>query len=231
MGTFGGAISFDHRYSLDPVGGGPNYFDGAVLEISCPTINSGAFTDVADPLVGGNFIGATYNGTISTAFSNPIGGRMAWSQNSGGYRSTFVILGFRVRGQTVRFRFRMCSDSAGMGEGWRVDNVRVTMGCESTPPPAPTRTPGVPEPVPPGNCYSVLTQSTSQVIAPDNVASCNFGSPNFFHSDNSYWRAFNMGGFTDGSAYLVNSVSFGIESATANPAIRKCFIFMAFPRL
>ena len=45
--------------------------------------------------------------------------------------------------------------------------------------------------------------------------SCNSGSPGFFHTDNSYWRAFNMATFTGGQAYNVTSVSFGIETAIA----------------
>ena len=84
--------------------------------------------------------------------------------------------------------------------------------------PTPTPTPGTPTPTPGGTCPPVITHSTSQTITPGSV-SCNGGAPGFFHADNSYWRAFNMGTFTGGAAYNVTSVSFGIETATANPAV------------
>ncbi len=55
------SVTFRHSYELE------EGFDGAVLEISTPSINGGAFTDVTDPAVGGQFFGAGgYNTTIST---------------------------------------------------------------------------------------------------------------------------------------------------------------------
>ena len=101
-----------------------------------------------------------------------------------------------------------------------------TGDCGDPPPPTPTPTPtptltptpGTPTPTPTATCPPVITQSTSQTITPGSV-SCNGGAPGFFHADNSYWRAFNMATFTGGQAYNVTSVSFGIETATANPAV------------
>ena len=37
----------------------------AVLEVSSPNINGGAFTDITDPAVGGNFVTGGYVGVIS----------------------------------------------------------------------------------------------------------------------------------------------------------------------
>ena len=147
-GSVGASFVFRTNYSFDPGSGTTEASDGGVLEISSPNINGGAFTDITDPAVGGNFIAGGYNGTISTAFGSPIGGRMAWTGNSGGYRDVGIQLGSRIANRAIRLRFRMCSDSSGSGIGWHVDNFVVAMGCESLPPPAPTRPPGTPAPTP-----------------------------------------------------------------------------------
>ena len=60
---------------------------------------------------------------------------------------------------------------------------------------------------------SLLTaESTSQTILDGNSVSCNNG---IGHTDNHYWRAFDMNTFTGGQEYDVTSVSFGIEQATS----------------
>ena len=145
-------VSFRNNYALEPIGGGANFFDGGVLEVSSPNIAGGAFTDITNAAVGGSFVTGGYNGTISTAFSNPIGGRMAWSQSSGGYINTVANLGPNVNGQTIKLRFRMCSDSSVSGTGWRVDTIQVSGGSVCcgvpTPTPFPTPTPGTPTPTP-----------------------------------------------------------------------------------
>jgi hypothetical protein len=66
-----------------------------------------------------------------------------------------------------------------------------------------------------GGCPPTITHSTSQTIVQFNSASCNNGPPNFNHTDNSYWRAFDMNTFTGGQQYDVTDVSFGVEQATS----------------
>src|SRR5213075_1372618 len=61
-----------------------------------------------------------------------------------------------------------------------------------------------------GTCAATITESSSQAIVTGNSVSCNNGTG---HTDNSYWRAFNMATFTGGQQYNVSSVSFGVESA------------------
>ena len=135
-------VSFRNNYALEPIGGGANFFDGAVLEVSSPNIAGGAFTDITDAAVGGSFVTGGYNGTISTAFMSPIGGRMAWSQSSAGYINTVANLGPNVNGQTIKLRFRMCSDSSVSGTGWRIDTIVVSGGsCGPTPTPCAACTP------------------------------------------------------------------------------------------
>ena len=97
--------------------------DGGVLEIS---LDKGAFVDIL--AAGGTFIENGYNSPISTSSGNPIGGRMAWSGVSGGYRTTRVNLPARAAGSNVRLRWRVASNSsiALPGSVWRVDTITVT---------------------------------------------------------------------------------------------------------
>ena len=118
-------VRFRNNYALEPIGGGPNFLDGGVLEVSSPNINGGAFTDIADAAAGGSFVTGGYNGTIATGLGNPLAGRMAWSQSSGGYINTVANLGPNVNGHTITLRFRMGSDNNGAGTGWRIDNLSI----------------------------------------------------------------------------------------------------------
>ena len=63
---------------------------------------------------------------------------MAWSGNSCCYVCTVVNLPAAANGQTVKFRFRMASDSSVASTGWRIDKVQVSDGngsiCCSTGP-------------------------------------------------------------------------------------------------
>jgi len=111
-------LTFRNNYNLE------NNFDGGVLEIS---INGGPFQDIL--AAGGSFVTGGYNGTVSTCCSNPIGGRQAWTGNSGGYITTTVNLpGSGPR--TVVLRFRMGSDSSVPGVGWRIDTLTVQDGFQ-----------------------------------------------------------------------------------------------------
>lgn len=113
-------LSFRNNFNLQ------SSFDGGVLEVSSPNIAGGAFTDITNAAVGGSFVAGGYTGTISTAFASPIGGRMAWSGNSGGYIDTVANLGPHVVGQTIKLRFRLGTDQAlGVG-GWRIDTISIT---------------------------------------------------------------------------------------------------------
>lgn len=70
------------------------------------------------------FVGGGYNRTISPSFGSPIAGRHAWSGLSGGFVATDVDLE-PFAGHTIRFRFRMASDSSTAGTGWWIDDVQV----------------------------------------------------------------------------------------------------------
>src|SRR4029453_16700622 len=80
--TTNAQITFRHSFNLEDT------FDGTVLEVSSPNINGGAFTDITNAAVGGSFVIGGYTDTINATFLSPIGGRQAWSGNSGGYITT-----------------------------------------------------------------------------------------------------------------------------------------------
>jgi N-acetylneuraminic acid mutarotase len=126
-------ISFWHSYNLE-IGR-----DGAVLEISSPNINGGAFTDITDPAVNGS-VTPGYNSLISSAFQSPIAGQMAWSGNSDGYVLTQVrYFNAVLPPSQIRLRFRLVSDNNGASEGWRIDTL--TFQSDECNPPTPTPTP------------------------------------------------------------------------------------------
>ncbi|MEO7922728.1 MAG: immunoglobulin domain-containing protein [Chitinophagaceae bacterium] len=102
-----------------------NNFDGLVLEIS---MSAGPFTDIIT--AGGSFVAGGYNATISTSFGSPIGGRPAWTGNSGGFVTTTVNLPAAANGQTVVLRWRRATDNSVSGVGANIDNVTITnAGC------------------------------------------------------------------------------------------------------
>ncbi len=112
-------LTFRNSYATE------NTFDGGVLEIA---IGAGAFQDIIT--AGGTFVSGGYNGTISGSFSSPIGGRQAWTGNSGGYITTAVTLPPAASGQNIRLRWRMATDISVASTGWAVDSVSiVTLVC------------------------------------------------------------------------------------------------------
>jgi hypothetical protein len=107
-------LSFWHKFTLE------NTFDGGVLETS---IDGGTtWVDVG----AANITTGTYNGTISTSFGSPIGGRQAWTGTQAAYGQVIASLPVATfAGQNLRFRFRMASDSSVAGTGWWVDDISV----------------------------------------------------------------------------------------------------------
>ncbi|MFZ1221568.1 MAG: choice-of-anchor Q domain-containing protein [Chthoniobacterales bacterium] len=167
VSSFDFSGSFWHSYNLE------EGFDGAVLEISNPSINGGAFTDVTDPAVGGQFYpGTGYNTTIGATSQSPIAGRMAWGGNSNGYVRCAFSFGMPFNpgfsGSTI-FRFRLVTDNSGASGGWRVDTFRWDHNeCN---PPAPTPTPlptatSTPTPTPTASATPTATLTPSPTPAP-----------------------------------------------------------------
>jgi hypothetical protein len=112
-------LSFANNYDLEP-NNALEAFDGGVLEIK---IGAGAFTDIL--AAGGTFVTNGYTHTISTNFSNPLGGRSAWSGTSPGFLPTVVNLPPSAGGQTVQLRWRCGTDNSNGRSGWHIDAIAI----------------------------------------------------------------------------------------------------------
>jgi endonuclease I len=101
-------LTFRQNYGLvaDPSTPSVGY-DGGVLEIS---IGGGSFQDIV--AAGGSFVSGGYNATLSSGYANPLGGRSAWSGNSGGFVTTTVNLPATAAGQSVQLRWRCGTGNA-----------------------------------------------------------------------------------------------------------------------
>ncbi|MEY4226815.1 MAG: hypothetical protein RL190_1572, partial [Actinomycetota bacterium] len=113
-------LRFDHWYGFEANDAGGN-FDGGVIEYS---VGGGAWTDIAALTAVNGYTGRI---TAGTGFDNPLGDRSAFVNASNGPIQTRVSLA-SLAGQTVRFRFRIATDTGGGGSGWYVDSVRIH-GC------------------------------------------------------------------------------------------------------
>ena len=110
-------LHFNHSHNFEA-----GAFDGGVVEYS----NGGAWTD-AGPL----FLENGYNGTVSSSYGNPLGGRSAFVDESNGYISSRLDLS-SLAGQNVKFRFRIGTDTSVDNYGWHIDDVRIyTCGAAS----------------------------------------------------------------------------------------------------
>jgi hypothetical protein len=109
-------LSFRHRYNTE------TGWDGGVLEVS---IGGGPYLDIL--AAGGVFVQGGYNAVMGTSAPNPLGGRMGWTGNSGGYLTTIARLPSAAAGQSVQLRWRFGADNntAPPGGGWNVDTIRV----------------------------------------------------------------------------------------------------------
>jgi hypothetical protein len=118
-------MTFRNNFHTEFSGG--IYWDGYVLEVSAPGISGGDFLDITDSHVGGSFVSGGYTGEICCGTCpGPLPPRMAWAGDSGGYIDTVINLGPNLIGQTVTFRFRMCTDEAVSAPGVRIDNFSIT---------------------------------------------------------------------------------------------------------
>ena len=112
-------LSFRNRFTLE------TGFDGGVLEIS---INGDPFEDIIG--AGGSFISGPYTHTISSSFSSPIAGRMAWSgTTTGGFITSTVLLPGSAVGVNVQFRWRVATDNSVAGTGQFIDTITLTQDC------------------------------------------------------------------------------------------------------
>jgi hypothetical protein len=170
-------LTFRNNFNLEDT------FDGAVLEVSSPNINAGAFTDITAAAVGGSFVSGGYTDTISTNFLSPIAGRQAWSGNSGGFITTTANLGPNVAGQTIKLRFRFASDCSVSATGWFIDTVKVTDGltcCTTTVTCVLTCPANITKSTDPNQCGAVTTYPAPTTTGTCGTVTCSPASGSFF---------------------------------------------------
>jgi MYXO-CTERM domain-containing protein len=108
-------ISFSHRHDFEQEQ--TLNYDAGVIEIRA---NGGAWTDVATYATMG------YGGVVQSDSDNPLGGRMAYVGRNPAWPSEDSVtldLGTAFAGQTVRVRFRLCTDQAVQAGGWQIDDI------------------------------------------------------------------------------------------------------------
>ena len=110
-------LTFRHNFYTETL------YDGGALEIS---IAGGPFTDIL--AAGGSFLTNGYTQIISSCCGNPLANRGAWTGSSGGFVPTIVNLPASVAGQTIRLRWRFCSDNMIAATGWYLDTVSLFDG-------------------------------------------------------------------------------------------------------
>ncbi|HEY1014004.1 MAG TPA: hypothetical protein VGE07_14930, partial [Herpetosiphonaceae bacterium] len=110
----GAFLRFNHSYGFEA--DSTSNYDGGVVEYSIN--NGGTWQDV-----GGLFDNNGYGGTMETG-ENPLGGRQGFVDHSNGYGASRANLS-DLAGQSVRFRFRIGTDSQVDDYGWFIDDVQI----------------------------------------------------------------------------------------------------------
>ncbi len=108
-------LTFWHKYAFEGTSTG---YDGAVLEIS--TDGGSSWIDLGPRITSGG-----YNGTVSSAYNNPLGGRNAWITDLVTWTKVTVDLS-SYGGQAVLLRWRLGCDSSTGDTGWFIDDVAIS---------------------------------------------------------------------------------------------------------
>ncbi len=151
LGT-GSTLTFWHRYWFEE-----NGYDGSVLEIS--TDGGDNWSDLGPYITSGG-----YNGTISTGWGNPLGGRQAWVGDLTQWTQVTVDLG-AFAGQNAHIRWRIGCDFLTSDEGWYIDDVEIT--APLPPNPAPTLESITPNHGPYGHTTPVQVEGSGFLPTPD----------------------------------------------------------------
>ncbi len=110
-------LSFWHTYAFESA---TSCFDAGTLEIS--TNGGTTWTVVPDAA----FTSGGFTGTVSTSFSNPIGGKRAWCNGTiGAMTQVNVNLSSFVGAANAKLRWHEGDDTSAAATGWFVDSVTL----------------------------------------------------------------------------------------------------------
>ncbi|HEX4965925.1 MAG TPA: hypothetical protein VF173_34265 [Thermoanaerobaculia bacterium] len=110
-------LSFWHTFAFESTS---SCFDGGTLEVST---NGGASWSVVPDAA---FTAGLFNGTVSTSFSNPIGGKRAWCGGTLGAMTQVNVNLSSFAGSGTLLRWHEGDDSSTVATGWFVDSVTLT---------------------------------------------------------------------------------------------------------
>jgi hypothetical protein len=121
----GTTLSFWHTFAFESA---TSCFDAGTLETST---DSGATWNV---LPDANFTAGGFNGTVSSSFSNPLGGKRAWCNGTiGAMTQVTANLGSFNGAAGMKLRWHEGDDSSAAATGWFVDSVTIAnAGTAST---------------------------------------------------------------------------------------------------
>lgn len=71
-----------------------------------------------------SFTSGGFNGTVSTSWENPLGGKRAWCHQLASWTPVSLDL-LALVGQTVKLRWHEGDDASGSATGWYVDSVTI----------------------------------------------------------------------------------------------------------
>jgi hypothetical protein len=116
------SLQFWNRQQLESATGG-GCWDGGVLEISGD--DGSTWTQVT----GSAILHRPYDAVLPATYNNPLANMGAWCGNPRDWERYMIDLNAWA-GQTVRFRWRLGTDSSVGAQGWYVDDIRV-QACQT----------------------------------------------------------------------------------------------------
>ncbi|MEO6193183.1 MAG: trypsin-like peptidase domain-containing protein [Thermoanaerobaculia bacterium] len=119
----GTILRFWHTFAFESAA---NCYDAGTLEIS--TDGGSTWTVLPDAA----FTAGGFTGTVSTGFSNPIGGKRAWCNGTIGAMTQVTADLSAFAGANTKLRWHEGDDSSSQATGWFVDSVSLSSAAVCT---------------------------------------------------------------------------------------------------
>jgi len=117
----GSTLTFWHTYEFETDGStGTACYDAGTLEIST---NGGSTWSVVPDAA---FSAGGFNGTVSSGFLNPLGGKRAWCQGTIGALTQVNVNLSSYAGSSAKLRWHQGDDESFSEVGWYVDSVMIS---------------------------------------------------------------------------------------------------------